>query len=58
MLVDIIGPEQSVDDLARAAGTIGYEVLTAFGKRYDRRYLPAGESRIRRSAGRAREGVA
>jgi alanine racemase len=37
--VDIIGPEQSVDDFARSAGTIGYEVLTAFGKRYQRRYL-------------------
>ncbi|HEY4164052.1 MAG TPA: alanine racemase [Dongiaceae bacterium] len=39
--VDIIGPQQSVDDLARSAGTIGYEVLTAFGKRYERRYLAA-----------------
>jgi alanine racemase len=38
-LVDIIGPEQSVDDFARSAGTIGYEVLSAFGKRYQRRYL-------------------
>jgi len=38
-LVDIIGPGQSVDDFARSAGTIGYEVLTAFGKRYQRRYL-------------------
>jgi alanine racemase len=37
--VDIIGPEQSVDDFARAAGTIGYEILTAFGRRYQRRYL-------------------
>ena len=38
-VVDIIGPEQSVDDLARSAGTIGYEILTALGKRYQRRYL-------------------
>jgi alanine racemase len=38
-VVDIIGPQQSVDDLARDAGTIGYEILTAFGKRYQRRYL-------------------
>ncbi|HVO04368.1 MAG TPA: alanine racemase [Candidatus Cybelea sp.] len=38
-LVDIIGPEQSVDALAESAGTIGYEVLTALGKRYQRRYL-------------------
>jgi alanine racemase len=39
MPVDVIGPEQSVDDLARAAGTIGYEILTALGRRYQRRYL-------------------
>ena len=38
-LVDLIGPDQSVDDLAAAAGTIGYEVLTAFFQRYPRRYL-------------------
>ena len=28
--VDILGPQQPVDDLARDAGTIGYEVLTAW----------------------------
>jgi len=38
-VVDVIGPEQSVDDFARSAGTIGYEILTSFGKRYQRRYL-------------------
>lgn len=37
--VDLIGPAQTVDDLAAAAGTIGYEVLTALGSRYPRRYL-------------------
>lgn len=37
-LLEIIGPHQSVDDVARAAGTIGYEVLTALGKRYHRIY--------------------
>jgi alanine racemase len=36
--VEIIGPHQSVDDLARDAGTIGYEILTALGSRYLRRY--------------------
>jgi alanine racemase len=40
--VEIIGPHQSVDDLARDAGTIGYEILTAFGSRYQRRYHAAG----------------
>ena len=36
--LDILCPEQSVDDLAEAAGTIGYEILTALGPRYRRRY--------------------
>ena len=34
---DILGPHQTVDDLAGAAGTIGYEILTALGPRYGRR---------------------
>ena len=33
----LIGPQQSVDDLATAAGTIGYEVLTQLGARYNRK---------------------
>jgi alanine racemase len=36
--LDILGPNQTVDDLAAAAGTIGYEVLTSLGTRYARRY--------------------
>ena len=39
--LDIICPYQTIDDLADAAGTIGYEVLTALGTRYDRRYIGA-----------------
>ena len=39
--VEIIGPHQSVDALGEAAGTIGYEVLTSFGSRYQRRILAA-----------------
>src|SRR5690606_6986124 len=39
--LDILGPHQSVDELAETAGTIGYEILTALGKRYQRRYLEA-----------------
>ena len=38
--LSILGPHQSVDDLAAAAGTIGYEILTALGARYKRTYLP------------------
>ena len=34
----LIGPHQSVDDLADLAGTIGYEILTALGPRYARTY--------------------
>lgn len=37
--LDILGPGQTVDDLAAAAGTIGYEILTSLGTRYARRYL-------------------
>ena len=40
-VVEIIGARQTVDDLARASGTIGYEILTGLGRRYHRRYLPA-----------------
>ena len=38
---DIIGPHQSPDDLAAAAGTNGYEILTSLGRRFHRTYLPA-----------------
>jgi len=39
MLVDLIGPNNPVDDVAKAAGTIGYEVLTSLGARYHRVYV-------------------
>ena len=35
---EIIGPHQSIDDVAAQAGTIGYEILTSIGKRYKRTY--------------------
>lgn len=38
-LLEVLGPHQSVDDLAADCGTIGYEVLTALGRRYQRRYI-------------------
>jgi alanine racemase len=37
--VELIGPHQTVDEVAAAAGTIGYEILTSLGGRYVRRYL-------------------
>ncbi|WP_415183953.1 alanine racemase [Phaeovulum sp.] len=36
--LDILCPEQGVDDLADIAGTIGYEILTSLGTRYQRNY--------------------
>lgn len=39
--LELIGPRQAPDTVATAAGTIGYEILTALGRRYDRRYLTA-----------------
>ncbi|SFB58072.1 alanine racemase [Rhizobium sp. NFR07] len=37
--VELFGPNIPVDDVARAAGTIGYELLTGLGLRYERRYI-------------------
>jgi alanine racemase len=39
--LDTIGPMQTPDDLAAAAGTNGYEVLTSLGHRFHRIYAPA-----------------
>lgn len=36
--VEVIGPNQSADAIADAAGTIGYEILTNLGHRYVRTY--------------------
>jgi len=42
-LVDLIGAEagkgRTLEDVAAAAGTIPYEILTSLGQRYERRYL-------------------
>lgn len=37
--VEVIGPNQSADVIADAAGTIGYEILTSLGQRYARTYI-------------------
>jgi alanine racemase len=39
--LEIIGPRQTPDDLALAARTNGYEVLTSLGRRFHRIYTPA-----------------
>jgi alanine racemase len=36
--IEVIGKHQSVDDLADAIGSIGYEVLTSLGRRFRRIY--------------------
>ena len=37
--LDILGPNQTVDQLADVAGTIGYEILTSLGARYAREWV-------------------
>lgn len=37
-LVEVLGPHQALEDLARDAGTISYEILTRLGDRYQRQY--------------------
>ncbi|UWU24486.1 alanine racemase (plasmid) [Rhizobium sp. CB3171] len=37
-LVEVLGPHQTLEDVAEAAGTISYELLTSLGRRYERRY--------------------
>lgn len=36
--VEILGPNQGLEDVARDAGTIAYEILTGLGQRYRRQY--------------------
>lgn len=38
-LLEVLGPNQSVDQLAADCGTIGYEILTSLGKRHERIYI-------------------
>ena len=38
-MVEFIGVHQSVDELAENAGTIAYEIITAFGNRLFRKYV-------------------
>lgn len=40
-LLDVLGPDQDLDALARDCGTIGYELLTQLGHRYQRAYAGA-----------------
>ncbi len=38
-MIELIGPNYTVDQLAMDAGTIGYEILTSLGSRYYRNYV-------------------
>lgn len=38
-LVELIGSHQTLEDIARDAGTISYEMLTGLGQRYHRQYI-------------------
>jgi alanine racemase len=40
----VIGAHRPVDTVAAEAGTIGYEILTGLGARFQRRYLPMGRA--------------
>ncbi|MDR3506963.1 MAG: alanine racemase [Caulobacteraceae bacterium] len=37
--VELLGPHQTLEDVARDAGTIPYEILTGLGQRFHRTYL-------------------
>lgn len=43
-LVQVIGPDQTLEDIAEDAGTIAYEILTGLGRRYRRSYIQPGMS--------------
>lgn len=47
--VELIGPHQSIDEVAADAGTISYEILTQLGPRYARCYGPAPATEHKRS---------
>ena len=38
-VIEVLGKDQTIDDLAHAAGTIGYEILTSLGSRFQRDYV-------------------
>ncbi len=40
--VELLGSTITIDDLGRQTGTIGYEILTSLGRRYQRLYKRAG----------------
>jgi alanine racemase len=43
--VELFGPNVSIDEVAETAGTIGYELLTGLGRRYERVYVGGSAER-------------
>ncbi|KQV64003.1 alanine racemase [Rhizobium sp. Root1220] len=41
--IELFGKNVAIDDVARSAGTIGYEILTSIGLRHERRYVVEDE---------------
>ena len=41
LTIDLLNDSYTADDLAHDAETIGYEILTNLGNRYERRYIGA-----------------
>ncbi len=37
--IELFGPNMPVDEVAKATGTISYEILTSIGRRYERHYI-------------------
>ncbi len=44
--VQMIGPQQTLEDIADDAGTIAYEILTGLGRRYRRTYIQPDETPV------------
>ncbi|MBX3446866.1 MAG: alanine racemase [Parvibaculaceae bacterium] len=52
-MAELIGPHISVDEVGLRAGTLGYEILTALGARYMRRYIEDGKENAAENGGEA-----
>jgi alanine racemase len=52
-MAELIGPHISVDEVGLRAGTLGYEILTALGARYMRRYIEDGRETGTENGGKA-----
>jgi alanine racemase len=46
VVVELIGGPEGIDRLAKAAGTIGYEILTRLGSRFARRYIRPAANKV------------